>query len=283
MLDVFHLIAGARGSSRLVQDERDRFELLERLVAALGETLLAYCIMDTHLHVLAEGAPARGLWGEGLRRYARAYNSRHRSEGPLLRGPVEAIRVGSSVELGRALRYVHENPLKTRVPLVAAAIDFEWSSARAYVGLCRAPFPNVGRALDLLGEHAHRSLPPRLALAGLEPAAVAGATPPWILAASAQALGVDPARVAGGGRAPAVVAARAVYVRLGRLEGFRDGQLAPVLGKTRSCVTKVAASEEVDLEAVRVARTLLRRPELRARLHPPAVFPVAGTRTPSRA
>ena len=258
-----HSVAGARGSARLVHDDRDRFALLERVVDVMG-ALLGYCIMDTHLHVVVEGQRERSraaLTG-ALARYARYFNPRHEREGPLLRGPVESIRAGSEVELVRLIHYVHRNP-----PLLAREIDFPWSSARALVGLSRAEFPNVGRLRALLGSRARPASPARVALAGLEPLIVPTASPGLILAAAAQAFGVDPVAVAGKERAPALVRARAVYVVLGRLESYRDVQLAPALGRTRQRVTQLAATE-VDTDGVRVARTLLRDPALRVRLAP---------------
>jgi hypothetical protein len=65
--------------------------------------------------------------------------------------------------------------------------------------------------------------------------------------------------------APDVIAARAVYVALGRLEGFLDAHLAAPLGRTRRRVTQIAGGP-VDHTGVRIARTLLRVPALRARL-----------------
>ena len=53
---VFHLTAGAPGALTLVRDDRERFALLDRVRGLLGERLLAHCIMDTHLHLVAEGS-----------------------------------------------------------------------------------------------------------------------------------------------------------------------------------------------------------------------------------
>jgi hypothetical protein len=267
-MKVAHLNAGARGASRLVLDDRDRFRLLRGVVAAFGDALLAYCLMDTHLHVVVEGGEESGeVLGRVLRGYARAFNARHRAEGPLLRGPVVAIPAPGVVELARMLRYVHENPIRMREPIVAREVDYEWSSARAFAGLARTAFPNVARA-EALGGVRHRRVQ---VLAGLEAVPVPGAGPELILAAAAQAFGVDPLDLAARRNTPALVAARRVYVTLGRLESYRDSQLALVLGRTRVRVTQLAA-EPVDLEGARIARTLLREPRFRVRLRAPALL-----------
>jgi hypothetical protein len=259
---VHHLNAGALGTTRLVHDDRDRWELVSRLVAALGDGLLAYCLMDTHVHVVAEGPGLEGV----LRGYARYFNARHRRTGPLLRGPVVAIPAPGVGELGRMIRYVHENPLKTREPLVGREIEYEWSSARAFAGLSRATYPNVARVRGLVGRRFGGE--PRVDLAGLEQARVPCAGPELILGAASQAFGVEPREVAGRRLAPALVAARAVYVFLGNLESYSDAQLAPYLGRARSRLTQLALGP-IDLEGVRIARTLLRDPGLRSRLPTP--------------
>jgi hypothetical protein len=266
-MNVDHLNAGARGSTGLVLDDADRFALLGRLVESFGDALLGYCLMDTHLHVLAEGQPARtrAALTRGLRAYARSFNARHAREGPLLRGPVEAIRAPGPAELARMLRYLHENPLRTRDPIVSREVDYVWSSARSFAGLSRAAFPNVDRMRALLGSRARPFTRSPVPLAGLEPARVPAEAPGAILAAAAQTFGVAPSAVAGKGLSPALVSARAVFVTLGRLESYRDSQLAPVLGRTRQRMWQLGAGE-VDLDGVRIARTLLREPPLRSRL-----------------
>src|SRR5579883_3605787 len=136
-----HLTGGACRSERLVRDDDDRLSLLEHLRAELGP-LLAYCVMDTHVHLVAEGAAAavqpRG--DAALHAYARVFNRRHGRRGTLLRGHVETFEKRDAVELARAIRYTHKNPLQTTPPLATRAVDFEWSSARAFAGLARDGF-----------------------------------------------------------------------------------------------------------------------------------------------
>jgi hypothetical protein len=158
--------------------------------------------------------------------------------------------------------------VRTKTPIVAEAHHFEWSSARAFAGLSRAPTTDVTRALALLGDERRRVVRSCPKLEDLAPAAFPVAGVELVLAAAAQTFGVAAADVAAVGRAPLVAAARGVYVTLGRLEGFRDPQLAAPLGRTARRVSQLAAGA-VDLAGVRIARTLLRVPALRERLGPP--------------
>jgi len=264
---ISHLTAGARGLERLVQDDRDRWDLLGRARVALGTSLLAWCMMGTHMHVVAEGPPAAfaARLEAALLAYTRAHNRRHGRSGRLLRGPVVATPVPGAFELGRAIRYVHENPVTAG--LVESAVHWPWSSARAFAGLARPRHARVARARALVDPRASRMLgrPHPLATAG--PLEVPLAHPGAIFLAAAQALEVDPATILGRARAPAPTAGRALFVRLGILEGYEHRQLAPTLDVTRQRVSQLA-SVEVEPIDLRRARTLLRDPDLREHLDP---------------
>jgi hypothetical protein len=93
-----------------------------------------------------------------------------------------------------------------------------------------------------------------------------------ILAAVAQAAGFTAVELASAHRSPALAAARAAYVTLGRLESYRDTQLGVLIGRTRSRVTKLAR-EPFDVGVARIARTLVQEPALRARLSPLSRIP----------
>jgi hypothetical protein len=267
-MECSHLIAGARESERLVRDDADRVELLRRLAAAVGAgAVLAYCVLDTHCHVVVDGRAdrVREAGGRAVFGYTKWFNARHERSGALLRGPVTVIAARSSREVARQIDYVHENPLKTRTPLVTDETFFEWSSARAFAGLSRGKLPNVPRALAVLGKDRRRVVRPGPPLEDLARAAFPSVGAGLVLAAAAQVFGVTSGELVGGGLAPEAVAARAVYVTLGRLEGFRDGHLAAPLGRTRRRVSQIG-SGPVHLVGVRIARTLIRVPGLRARL-----------------
>ncbi len=271
--------AGAYGTARLVLDDPDRHELLRRLHEALRDTVLAYAILHTHVHAIAAGEGAPAAMARALARYVRAFRQRHGDGAFRLRGPVDVRWVADGFELGRAIRYVHANPLKTQPPLATRPVEHAFGSQRAFVGLCLAPHANVALALELPGLHAGSARCACPPLADLEPSYVPCGHPDLLLGAAAQTYGIDPLALRGWGREPRHVLARALYARLGALEGYRHGQLAAVLGRTRQRVTQLAATP-VPAMALRIARTLLRDPGLRTAL--PSVPPPSPPR-PRRA
>ncbi len=270
-MEFCHLIAGARSSLALVVDDDDRHDLVGRLARAFGERLLTFCLMATHLHVEAAASLAEGRLrlGHVLASYVRRFNRRHGTSGPLLRGPVDAFPAESREELARQVRYVHDNPLKTRPPLVERAIDYRWSGARALAGLSLAGDLNVVRALEAVGPSAARALA-FAPLGGIAPCEVPGGAPAVLLSAAAVAYGEPPAALACPARSPRLLRARALYLRLGALEGYGIAQLHPLLGCGRSRAYEIAALAVPD-HAVRIGRTLMEDSRLRAQL--PAFAP----------
>lgn len=281
LMEVHHFTAGARMGLRLVYGDRDRYELLARLAASLGEALLAYCVMDTHLHVVAEmpAARARRRLEAALSRHTRAANARQGSVGRLLRGPVEAVRAPDEEGLVRMIRYVHENPVKTRQPLVRLAFAYRWSSLRAYVGLSLAGLANVERALALAGARAPHLVGAAPVHAGLERSPWPAAPPLLLLAAAAETYGLPPEDLRSAGRSAAIVRARSLFLRLGRLEGYSPTRIAALLGRSRAQAYRLLTP--VPERDQRIARTLLTVPEIRAELSRRAGGPALGETEPS--
>src|SRR5437764_2880754 len=94
-MPIHNITAGARASTRLVHDDRDHFELSGALDRCLGQALLAFCPMNTHLHVLAEGERSAVLTAVdyALRSFAHVRNRREACP-ELLRGPIDARTLG---------------------------------------------------------------------------------------------------------------------------------------------------------------------------------------------
>src|SRR5688572_22560284 len=101
-----HLTAGARCALPVVRDDMDRFMLRDYLHGALGGLLITDCVMDTHLHAIAEGDPEHPVrWLEkGLENYLRYFNRRH-GRADLLRGPVGVHPILEPYELARGIEY----------------------------------------------------------------------------------------------------------------------------------------------------------------------------------
>jgi putative transposase len=146
---VFHLTARSTWGRELFLTDADRedfLRLLERVVRRYRWQCLAWCLMDTHYHLIVR-TPAANL-GAGMRdlngAYARRFNERHGRFGSVLAERYAHRVVRSEEHFANALRYVALNPVFAG--LVRRADHWRWSSHRALAGLIRRPFALAVRA-----------------------------------------------------------------------------------------------------------------------------------------
>jgi putative transposase len=118
-------------------DDADRLAYLE-LLQRYGElhrlSLLGYCLMSNHVHLIAVPQTAEAL-GRALKLahggYASYWNVRTCSSGHVWQGRFYSCPLDES-HLWSALRYVELNPV--RAGMVTAAEQWRWSSAAAHCG-----------------------------------------------------------------------------------------------------------------------------------------------------
>ena len=116
-----------------------------------GWSCLAYCLLDTHVHLVIRtprpnlGAGMKWLLGP----YAQNFNHRHEREGHLFRGRFYSSRIRTQNHLISAIIYVVLNPV--RAGLVERAEEWRWSSYAPTIG--RRPVPDyldVAAVLELV-------------------------------------------------------------------------------------------------------------------------------------
>ena len=127
-----------RGNNRqdvfLVDEDRLTYlQLLAEQSRLCGISLLGYCLMTNHVHLVAVPESADSM-ARTLRRahsqYAQWFNRRYHRSGHLWQGRFFSCSLGPD-HLVTALAYVDLNPV--RAGLVGWAEDYPWSSARAHV------------------------------------------------------------------------------------------------------------------------------------------------------
>ena len=114
------------------EDRLTYLRLLRENLADAGVSLLAWCLMTNHVHLVAVPSRADSL-SLLLRRvhgrYAQYYNARWGRTGHLWQNRFFACALGPS-HLWTALAYVERNPV--RAGMVETAETFRWSSAAAH-------------------------------------------------------------------------------------------------------------------------------------------------------
>lgn len=116
--------------------------------------LLAYCLMDNHIHLLfyqhQDSRAIADLMRRVLTSYSMYFNKRYSRVGPLFQSNYLASRVDSDAYLHHISRYIHRNPAMWR--------DFEYSSLRYYLGDTQAEWIKPGMILELFDTNPRRYL-----------------------------------------------------------------------------------------------------------------------------
>ena len=147
---IYHVMLRGNARQLLFESEADRkifLGMLDAMLDKYGLGLLAWCLMDNHVHLVLEdpdGSLSVAMKSLEIR-YARRFNGSadrvgHVFQDRFLSKPIETDRY-----LLEAVRYVHNNPRE----IGADPAEYRWSSYGEYVG--RATRTNTGPVLDLIG------------------------------------------------------------------------------------------------------------------------------------
>ena len=151
---VAHHVTQRGNAKRYILDtDADRMVYLGLLLENIkrhGASLLGYCLMSNHVHLvmIPEEANSLALSLKNTHgRYASYWNARHRSSGHLWQGRFYSCPLDRA-HLWKALRYTELNPL--RAGLVSDASVWSWSSAAVHCGVAS---PTVDLAVELWAEY----------------------------------------------------------------------------------------------------------------------------------
>jgi REP element-mobilizing transposase RayT len=128
---LYHAFARGNDRQAIFRDDFDRnryLSLLGRVVKQKSWRCLGYCLMDNHVHLLAETPNAdlsSGMqWLHGI--YGRVFNGRHGRVGHLFQGRFGAVRMTSNSQTVTASTYIAMNPVEAG--LCRQPSQYRWSS-----------------------------------------------------------------------------------------------------------------------------------------------------------
>lgn len=122
--------------------------LLAEAAERAGTSVLAYCLMPNHVHLILVPSTEDGLratLADAHRRYTRHINARHEWTGHLWQGRFGSVAMDEE-HLMHAVRYVSLNPVRAR--LVRRARDWKWASTRAHLAGKSDGLVDVGPVLE---------------------------------------------------------------------------------------------------------------------------------------
>lgn len=139
---LYHITSRGNGRQKIFKDDEDRKTLLDILASTIKRynwLCHAYCLMDTHYHLVVE-TPEANL-SAGMRQlngvYTQRYNRRHKLVGHLFQGRYKAILVEKESYLLELCRYVMLNPV--RAEIVRKPEEWKWSSYASTAGIKKVP------------------------------------------------------------------------------------------------------------------------------------------------
>lgn len=135
---LYHLITRGNDRRDIFHSRVDHDKFLQILMAQKGHLpfyLYAYCLMTNHIHLLIERRTddIGRIMHRVLTAYTHYYNRRYKKSGHLLQGRYKAVLCQSETYLTTLVRYIHLSPV--RANMVSRAVDYPFSSHRAYLGL----------------------------------------------------------------------------------------------------------------------------------------------------
>jgi REP element-mobilizing transposase RayT len=151
---IHHVLLRGIERRRIFLDDDDRGDFLDRLARQLiegGGACFAWALIPNHVHLLLRTGE-RPI-SEVMRRlntgYARAFNLRHRRSGYLFQDRFRSILVGDDAYLRVVLRYIHLNPVRSKlVPSLDALARHPWTGHSRLMGFHGAGFQAVDQVLE---------------------------------------------------------------------------------------------------------------------------------------
>lgn len=101
-------------------------------------SLVAYCLMPNHFHLMLQQRTASAitnLMRRVMTAYSMYFNRRYERVGSLFQGRFKAKEVTNDEYLLHLTRYIHRNPVEAKIVKIQALSKFKWSSYPNYLGL----------------------------------------------------------------------------------------------------------------------------------------------------
>jgi putative transposase len=147
------MMRGVNGHDIFV-DQQDYVRFCLLLQAACEKYKLqvhGFCFMTNHIHLAIE--PLADEFHSGIHafsfRYAQYFNHRYSRKGYLFQGRYRSIIVEENVYLKRLIRYIHLNPVESK--MVYSPEEYMWSSYNAYMGNAQYVWLKTDRILNKFG------------------------------------------------------------------------------------------------------------------------------------
>lgn len=153
-----HIICRGIERGEIFKDDIDRNNFIDRLGNILSETktpCFAWALIPNHFHLLLKTAnvPITTIMRRLLTGYAVSFNRRHRRHGHLFQNRYKSILCQEELYLMELVRYIHLNPLRTKLVSNLAELNrYPYSGHSTLMGYKKNPWQDVEYVLSFFGK-----------------------------------------------------------------------------------------------------------------------------------
>jgi len=132
----YHVVMRGNNRAAVYNDHDDKYHLMRCIGEAHHQfrfTISAFCIMSNHFHLLIRSEDDLGkIMARINRRYSDYYSKRYRHIGRIYQRRYYAKMIDDPKVLLIVSRYIHRNPIETRIPMVKQLCSYTHSSYPNY-------------------------------------------------------------------------------------------------------------------------------------------------------
>jgi len=157
------MVRGIEGREIFVDDE-DRKDFLSRVGELAGKTgtrMLAWALMDNHVHFLLFSGPEgiSSFMRRLLTGHAITFNRRHQRSGHLFQNRYKSIICEEETYLLELVRYIHLNPLRASAVTSIEALDrYRWGGHSVLIGTQKNDWQEKEYVLRMFGAEKRRAI-----------------------------------------------------------------------------------------------------------------------------
>ncbi|WP_142827177.1 transposase [Planococcus soli] len=140
-----HVVMRGNNRQAIFQGEADKAAFFRVLTYAHNKypfTILAYCLMTNHYHLLIKSpeVPLGKLMALINKRYSDYYKKKYNYSGYFYESRYYSNKAITHKSTLAISRYIHRNPINTAEPMVEDMKDYPYSSYRLYAASHRSPY-----------------------------------------------------------------------------------------------------------------------------------------------
>ena len=137
--EYYHVIVRGINKQDIFRDEKDRrrfLETMQRFSAETDVSVIAWCLMSNHVHLLikADGMPDLFMKKLGCS-YVPYFNRKYERVGHLFQDRYKSETIRDEKYMLEVVRYIHMNPEKAHI---CKMIDYKWSSYSEFLDESRS-------------------------------------------------------------------------------------------------------------------------------------------------